>query len=172
MFGRDGRVVARAQKELEQILPAPGLVEHDPEAIWTTQLAVARRAMADACLSAADVAALGVTNQRETTILWDRYNRPAGGQRRGLAEPGERRNLRSAEVGWLRAQFPGERLACCWTRISPGTKIKHLLDAHDGLRARARNGEILFGTVDSWLIWPADRRAGGTSPTIATPAAR
>ncbi len=73
-----GRIVAAAQEEFPQILPAPGVVEHDPEAIWSSQLAVARRAIASAGLSAEDIAAIGVTNQRETTILWDRATgRPA-----------------------------------------------------------------------------------------------
>src|SRR5882762_9545576 len=73
VFGHDGRAVASAQQEFPQILPAPGHVEHDPEAIWSSQLEVAREALARARLSASDIAALGVTNQRETTILWDRH---------------------------------------------------------------------------------------------------
>ena len=72
VFGHDGRVVATAQQEFPQIFPRPGEVEHDPEAIWSSQLEVAREALAQAALSAADVAAIGITNQRETTILWDR----------------------------------------------------------------------------------------------------
>src|SRR5262249_7151428 len=72
VFGHDGREVARAQQEFPQILPAPGIVEHDPEAIWSSQLMVAREALRGAGASAADVAAIGVTNQRETTILWER----------------------------------------------------------------------------------------------------
>ena len=72
VFGHDGRVVASAQEEFEQILPAPGLVEHDPDAIWSTQLAVARAALGRASLSAQNIAGIGVTNQRETTVLWDR----------------------------------------------------------------------------------------------------
>ena len=72
LFDHDGRIVARAQQEFEQILPAPGIVEHDPEAIWRSQLAVAREALSEAHLSADDVSAIGITNQRETTVLWDR----------------------------------------------------------------------------------------------------
>ena len=108
VFDHDGRVVAKAQEEFEQILPGPGLVEHDPEAIWATQLGVARRAMAAASLSAADIAALGVTNQRETTILWERRTGRPVGQRRGLAKPRERGHLRSAEGRRLRADVPRE----------------------------------------------------------------
>src|SRR6476619_2398237 len=72
LFGHDGRMVSVAQQEFPQLLPGPGLVEHDPEAIWSSQLAVAREAIAKAKLKAGDIAALGVTNQRETTILWGR----------------------------------------------------------------------------------------------------
>ena len=79
VFGRDGRIVAMAQQEFPQIFPSPGHVEHDPEAIWTSQLATAREALARAGASAADVAAIGVTNQRETTILWEKASgKPVG----------------------------------------------------------------------------------------------
>ncbi|MFP6659278.1 MAG: FGGY family carbohydrate kinase, partial [Pirellulales bacterium] len=71
IFNHDGRIVASAQQEFEQILPAPGLVEHDPEAIWSTQLETARRAIASADVDPEQIAAIGVTNQRETTVLWD-----------------------------------------------------------------------------------------------------
>ena len=73
LFGRDGRAVATAQREFPQIFPGPGLVEHDPEAIWSSQLATAKEAMAQAGAGAKDIAAIGITNQRETTILWDRH---------------------------------------------------------------------------------------------------
>lgn len=152
IFGRDGRTVASAQEEFEQILPAPGLVEHDPEAIWTTQLAVARAALAKASLSARDIAALGVTNQRETTILWDRdtgrpvanaivwQSRASAGICDRLKADGLEETFRNKTGLLLDAYFSG-------------TKIKHLLDTHEGLRSRAERGEILFGTVDTWLIW-------------------
>ena len=157
VFGRDGRVVAKAQEEFEQILPAPGVVEHDPEAIWATQLGVARRAMAAASLSAADIAALGVTNQRETTILWERgTGRPVANavvwQSRVSAGICDRLKAEGCEPIFR---------AKTGLLVDPyfsGTKIKHLLDTHDGLRARARKGEILFGTVDTWLLW---RLTGG-----------
>ena len=157
MFGRDGRVVAKAQEEFEQILPAPGLVEHDPEAIWATQLGVARQAMAAASLEAADIAALGVTNQRETTILWERRTgRPVGNavvwQSRVSAGICDRLKADGCEPTFR---------AKTGLLVDPyfsGTKIKHLLDMQDGLRPAARKGEILFGTVDSWLIW---RLTGG-----------
>ena len=157
VFSRDGRVVATSQREFEQILPAPGLVEHDPEVIWTSQIEVAREALAQASLDAADVAALGVTNQRETTVLWDRQTgRPVANaivwQSRAsspicdqLKADGLEETFRTKTGLVVDAYFSG-------------TKIKHLLDTHEGLRARAEKGEILFGTIDTWLIW---RLTGG-----------
>ncbi len=157
VFDRSGRVVAQAQEEFEQILPGPGLVEHDPEAIWGTQLGVARRAMADASLSASDIAALGVANQRETTILWERRTgRPVANavvwQSRLSAGICERLKADGCEP-IFRA-----KTGLLLDPYFSGTKIKYLLDTHDGLRARAGKGEILFGTVDTWLIW---RLTGG-----------
>jgi len=157
VFAHDGRVVAAAQQEFEQILPAPGLVEHDPEAIWSSQLDVARTALARASLTAADVAALGVTNQRETTVLWDRdTGRPVANavvwQSRASAAICER-----LKADGLQETFRVKTGLVVDAYFS-GTKIKHLLDTHEGLRGRAEKGEILFGTVDTWLIW---RLTGG-----------
>jgi glycerol kinase len=157
VFRHDGAVVSVAQQEFEQIFPAPGQVEHDPEAIWSSQLQVARDALAKAGLSAADIAAIGVTNQRETTVLWDRVSgKPVANaivwQSRVTApicEDLKRQGLEEtvrAKTGLI---------------IDPyfsGTKIKHLLDTVPGLRGRAERGDILFGTVDSFLIW---RLTGG-----------
>ena len=157
LFDRKGRVVAKAQEEFEQILPGPGLVEHDPEAIWTSQLGVARRAMAAASLSAQNVAALGVTNQRETTILWNRHTgRPIANavvwQSRLSAGICNRLKAAGCEPVFR------EKTGLLLDPYFSGTKIKHLLDSHEGLREQARRGEILFGTVDTWLIW---RLTGG-----------
>jgi glycerol kinase len=157
VFGHDGRAVASAQQEFEQILPGPGLVEHDPEAIWSSQLAVAQEALRRAKLSAGDVAAIGVTNQRETTILWDRATgKPVANaivwQSRVSAPICDRLKADGREE-----LFRGKTGLVVDAYFS-GTKIKHLLDTHSGLRQRACRGEILFGTVDSWLIW---RLTGG-----------
>jgi glycerol kinase len=157
LFDRKGRVVAKAQEELEQILPGPGLVEHDPEAIWTSQLGVARRAMGAASLSAENVAALGVTNQRETTILWNRRTgRPVANavvwQSRLSADVCNRLKADGCEPVFR------EKTGLLLDPYFSGTKIKHLLDSRSGLREQARRGEILFGTVDTWLIW---RLTGG-----------
>jgi glycerol kinase len=154
---RNGLIAASAQQEFPQILPSPGVVEHDPEAIWSSQLTVARQAMAAASLSAEDIAALGVTNQRETTILWDRYtgrpvtnavvwqSRISAGVCDRLKSDGLEPTFRAKTGLLIDAYFSG-------------TKIKHLLDTIDGLRERAERGDILFGTVDTWLIW---RLTGG-----------
>jgi glycerol kinase len=157
VFDHAGRSVAMAQQELPQILPAPGIVEHDPEAIWSTQLDCARAAMAQASLTAADVAAIGVTNQRETTILWDRRTgkpvAPAIVWQSRISAPicdrlkaeGLDETFRSKTGLVIDAYFSA-------------TKIKHLLDTCEGLRERAERGDVLFGTVDSWLLW---RLTGG-----------
>jgi glycerol kinase len=157
VFGQDGRSVASAQHELPQIYPAPGHVEHDPEAIWSSQVDVAREAMAKAALRAEDVAAVGVTNQRETTILWERATgRPVANAVvwQSRVSAGICDALRAAGHEELFRRKTGLVLDAYFS----GTKIKHLLDTIPGLRARAEAGEILFGTVDSFLIW---RLTGG-----------
>ena len=157
VFAHDGRAVAAAQEEFEQILPAAGLVEHDPEAIWSTQIKVARSALAQASISADQVAALGVANQRETTILWERdTGRPVANaivwQSRVSAPICDRLKADGLEDTFR------EKTGLVVDAYFSGTKIKHLLDTVDGLRSRAEKGEILFGTVDTWLIW---RLTGG-----------
>ena len=157
VFDHDGRVVASAQREFPQILPAPGIVCHDPEAIWSSQLQVARLALAQASLSAGDVAALGVTNQRETTLLWDRQTgRPVADavvwQSRVSVPICERLKAEGLEETFR------AKTGLLLDAYFSGTKIKHLLDSHEGLRRRAERGEILFGTVDTWLLW---RLTGG-----------
>ena len=152
VFGHDGAVVSVAQQEFEQILPAPGIVEHDPEVIWSSQLAVARAALGQAKLSAADIAAMGITNQRETTILWEKATgRPVANaivwQSRISAPICDR-----LKADGLEEKFR-EKTGLVVDAYFSATKIKHLLDTVGGLRQRAAAGEILFGTVDSWLIW-------------------
>ena len=157
VFDRGGRAVAAAQQEYPQIFPQPGHVEHDPEDIWRTQLQTARDAMARAGAAAADIAAIGVTNQRETTVLWDRVtgapvanaivwqSRVTAGLCDRLKAAGHEPTVRARTGLVLDAYFSA-------------SKIKHLLDTTDGLRARAARGEVLFGTIDSFLIW---RLTGG-----------
>jgi glycerol kinase len=157
LFGHDGRAVAVAQQELPQIYPQPGQVEHDPEAIWDTQLACARAALARAGVGAEGVAALGITNQRETTLLWDRATgKPVGNavvwQSRVSAGICDRMKADGLEPLFR------ERTGLVLDAYFSGTKIKHLLDTVPGLRARAEAGEVLFGTVDTFLLW---RLTGG-----------
>jgi glycerol kinase len=157
LFGRDGRPIATAQKEFEQIYPQPGHVEHDPEAIWNTQADVARDVLKRSGRRAGDVAAIGVTNQRETTILWDKSSgKPVANaivwQSRVTAGICERLKADGLENTFR------ERTGLVVDAYFSGTKIAHLLDTIPGLRTRAEKGEILFGTVDSFLVW---RLTGG-----------
>ncbi len=157
VFNHAGRIVASAQQEFPQILPAPGMVEHDPEAIWSSQLQTARQALAKASLAADDIAALGVTNQRETTILWDRQTGRAVApaivwQSRVSAGICDRLNAEGLEETFR------AKTGLVIDAYFSGTKITHLLETCDGLRGRAERGEVLFGTVDSWLLW---RLSGG-----------
>lgn len=157
LFGADGRAVAMAQQEFEQILPGHGVVEHDPEAIWSSQLAVAQQAIEKSGRSADDVAAIGITNQRETTILWDRATgRPVANAivwQSRISAPICERLKREGLADTFR-----QKTGLVVDAYFSATKIKHLLDHIEGLRARAERGEILFGTVDTWLMW---RLSGG-----------
>jgi glycerol kinase len=157
VFDHDGRVVSFANREFRQILPAPGHVEHDPQDIWESQLAVAREAIEKAQLKSDDIAAIGVTNQRETTILWERDSgKPIANaivwQSRISAPICERIKAEGLDETFR------SKTGLVVDAYFSGTKIKHLLDSHSGLRQRAQRGEVLFGTVDSYLIW---RLTGG-----------
>ncbi|CAD5371885.1 glycerol kinase [Rubrivivax sp. A210] len=152
VFDGQGRIVAMAQREFRQIYPQPGWVEHDPLEIWETQIATAREALAKAGLTAADIASIGITNQRETTVVWNRrtgqpiYNAIVWQDRR--AEP---------TCAALRAQGLEElfrrKTGLIVDAYFSGTKLKWILDHVDGARAAAERGELAFGTVDSWLLW-------------------
>ena len=168
VFGRDGRAVASAQQEFPQIYPQPGHVEHDPEAIWATQLQTAKDALAKAKLTASDIAAIGVTNQRETTVLWDRTTgRPVANaivwQSRITADICAKLKAEGTEAVFRR------KTGLVVDAYFSGTKIKYLLDTVAGLRAKAERGDVLFGTVDSFLLW---RLTGGklhvTDPSNAS----
>jgi glycerol kinase len=157
VFGKDGRPIAVAQEEFEQIFPQPGHVEHDPEAIWKSQLGVAREALKKAGRSSKDVAAIGVTNQRETTILWDKATgKPVANaivwQSRVTAGICDRLKAEGLE------QTFRDKTGLVVDAYFSGTKIAHLLETIPSLRSRAEKGEILFGTVDSFLTW---RLSGG-----------
>jgi glycerol kinase len=157
LFARDGRPVASAQKEFPQLFPQPAHVEHDPEAIWSSQLETARAALQKAGAKPEDVAAIGVTNQRETTIIWERGSgRPVANaivwQSRITAPRCDRLKADGHEPLFR------ERTGLVLDAYFSGTKIAHLLDTLPGLRARAERGDVLFGTVDSFLLW---RLTGG-----------
>ena len=157
VFSKNGLAVAKAQQEFAQLFPQPGHVEHDPEAIWESQLTTARQALAESGVDADQVAALGIANQRETTILWERdTGKPVANaivwQSRITADLCER--LRNEGYEDTFKQKTGLVLDAYFS----GTKIRYLLDQIDGLRARAERGEILFGTVDTFLAW---RLSGG-----------
>ena len=152
VFDRAGRVISAAQREFRQIYPQPGWVEHDPVEIWQSQLGVAREAIASAGIAPSQIAAVGITNQRETAIVWDR----ATGQPFHNAIVWQCR--RSASLcDSLKAAgcepMVRERTGLVIDAYFSGTKIQWLLENVPGLRARAERGEVCFGTVDSWLIY-------------------
>ena len=151
LFDRQGRVHSAAQKEFTQIFPRPGWVEHDAQEIWATQLGVAVEAMGKVGASAADIAAIGITNQRETTVVWDRNT----GEPVCNAVVWQCRRT-SAYCDRLAADHGGElqrRTGLVADAYFSGPKIKWILDNAPGARRRAERGELLFGTVDTWLIW-------------------
>lgn len=168
IFRRDGTAVASAQQEFPQIYPTPGHVEHDPEAIWGTQLQTARTALNTAGLAAGDIAAVGVTNQRETTVLWDRQSgRPIANaivwQSRITAGICERLKADGAE------ELVRAKTGLVLDPYFSGTKIRYLLDTIPGARAKAERGDILFGTIDTFLAWRLSRgRLHITDPSNAS----
>jgi len=152
VFDAQGRIVTAAQAEFRQIFPQPGWVEHDPHEIWQSQLATARQALADAHLSAGDIASIGIANQRETTIVWNR----ATGEPVGNAIVWQdRRTAAACEALKQRGLEPlfRERTGLVLDAYFSGTKLAWLLDHVPGARAAAERGELAFGTVDSWLLW-------------------
>ncbi|MDP3357013.1 MAG: glycerol kinase GlpK [Polaromonas sp.] len=152
VFDEGGHIVALAQQELPQIYPKPGWVEHDPMEIWRTQLATAREALAKAKIKAQDVRAIGITNQRETTVLWNRktgqpiHHAIVWQDRRAEATCAK---LREDGKATLIQQKTGLLIDAYFS----GTKLKWLLDNVPQARQQAARGELAFGTVDSWLMW-------------------
>lgn len=152
LFDRDQNMISVCQKEFTQIYPQEGWVEHDPMEIWSSQYGVMMEAVAQSGVSAEEIAGIGITNQRETTVLWDRntgkpiYNAIVWQCRRtadivdGLLKEGLGAHIKNVTGLVPDAYFSG-------------SKIKWILDRVDGARERARRGEILFGTVDTWLLW-------------------
>ena len=152
LFDRDGRICGSAQQELRQIYPQPGWVEHNAEEIWTSQLALAQRVLREQRVTAADIAAIGITNQRETTVLWDRSTGEA------LANAIVWQDRRTAKLcDALRTEGYGDlfqqKTGLIMDGYFSGTKLRWLLDNVPGARERAERGELAFGTVDSWLMY-------------------
>lgn len=152
LFDKKGAAVSTAQKEYRQIYPQPGWVEHDPMEIWQSQLEVAQKALEQKGLTAADIAAIGITNQRETTILWDKrtgkpiYNAIVW-QCRRTAEDCEE----LAKKGYT--DLFREKTGLLLDAYFSATKIRWVLNHVEGARKLAEEGNLLFGTVDTWLIW-------------------
>ncbi len=152
VFAHDGSIVSVAQKEFKQIFPQPGWVEHDPEEIWSTQLGVAAEAITKAGLSTENIHAIGITNQRETTVVWDRktgkpiYNAIVWQDRRtaDFCDELKRKNLHI---------LIQQRTGLVVDAYFSASKVKWILDNVEGARARAEKGELCFGTVDTWLLW-------------------
>ncbi len=152
VFDYNGKIISSSRKEFTQIFPEQGWVEHDPEEIWSTQIETARKALADENLTATNIAAIGITNQRETTLVWNRrtgepvYNAIVWQDRRTsrfcdeLKEKGLSDKIRDKTGLVIDAYFSA-------------TKLKWILDHVKGAREKAESGELAFGTVDSWLIW-------------------
>jgi glycerol kinase len=169
LFDRRGQIRSVAQKEFEQIYPQPGWVEHDPSEIWSSQISTATEALSRAGIDADQVAAIGITNQRETTIVWDRHtgqpvhNAIVWQDRRtsGICD-------RLKDAGHL--DLFQEKTGLIIDAYFSGTKIQWILDNVDGARQRAENGDLCFGTVDSWLVWKLTR--GQVHVTDATNASR
>ncbi|RDV16786.1 glycerol kinase [Pontibacter diazotrophicus] len=169
VFNQQGKVVTDAQRDFEQKFPKPGWVEHDPMEIWTSQAAVATEAMMKAGLSAHQVAGIGITNQRETTILWDRntgeplYNAIVWQDRRTSAYCNELKERGKSDM-------VRDKTGLIIDAYFSATKIKWILDHVAGARDKAAKGEVCFGTVDSWLIWKLSN--GSTHCTDSTNASR
>ena len=156
VFDRNGLPVATAQKEFTQFYPKPGWVEHDPDEIWSTQAGVALEAITKAGLESVNIAAIGITNQRETTVVWNRktgkpvYNAIVWQDRRTadfcdhLKNEGHSRKILEKTGLIIDAYFSA-------------TKVRWILDNVKGARKLAEDGQLAFGTIDSWLIWNLTR---------------
>ena len=152
LFDKGGNICSSAQKEFRQIFPHPGWVEHDAIEIWDTTLEVSRAAMEKLGVTADDIAAIGITNQRETTVIWDKTT----GQPIANAIVWQCRRTSDIIDGLVEngyGEIIKDKTGLVPDAYFSGSKIKWLLDNVDGARKRAENGELLFGTIDTWLIW-------------------
>ncbi|MGI4982931.1 MAG: glycerol kinase GlpK [Janthinobacterium lividum] len=169
LFDRRGRIVSSAQKEFQQLYPQPGWVEHDPIEIWSTQAGVAAEAVTRAGLNGSAIAGIGITNQRETTVVWDRetgrpvYNAIVWQDRRTADYCDTLRERGLSEMVREKTGLPIDS-------YFSATKIRWILDNVSGARQRAAEGKLAFGTIDSWLIWNFTQR--GSHVTDVTNASR
>lgn len=169
LFDKKGNIRSIAQKEFQQIFPKPGWVEHDPSEIWSSQVAVAAEAMSKIGINGSNLHGIGITNQRETTIVWDRktgepvYNAIVWQDRRtsGFCDELKDRGM---------AKMIREKTGLVIDAYFSGTKVKWILDHVKGAREKAEKGELAFGTVDSWLVWKLTQ--GRTHVTDVTNASR
>ncbi|SDF59348.1 glycerol kinase GlpK [Sporomusa acidovorans] len=152
IFDSESNIIAVAQKEFTQIFPKPGWVEHNADEIWSSQIGVAAEAIAKAGISAADIAAIGITNQRETTVVWDKttgkpvYNAIVWQSRQTMDI------CNDLKAKGLEDTFR-KKTGLVVDAYFSGTKVKWILDNVEGARAKAEKGDLLFGTIDTWLIW-------------------
>lgn len=169
LFDHDGLIVAQTQKEFSQIFPKPGWVEHDPEEIWSSQSSVTAEVIAAAGIKPGEITAIGITNQRETTLVWERstgkpvYNAIVWQDRRTSGEC-------SRLTGQGKSELVRSKTGLIIDAYFSATKIAWILDNVEGAREKAEKGELCFGTVDSWLIWKFTR--GKTHVTDITNASR
>ncbi|KLT68419.1 MULTISPECIES: glycerol kinase GlpK [Flavobacterium] len=156
VFNHDGEIVSISQKPYEQIFPKPGWVEHDPNEIWSSQISVAAEVIAKVGISGREIAAIGITNQRETTIVWDRetseplYNAIVWQDRRTAKYCDELKAKGHSDM-------IQEKTGLILDAYFSGTKLKWILDHVEGAREKAEQGKLCFGTVDTWLIWKLTR---------------
>ena len=152
LYDRNGNVARTAQKEFKQIYPKAGWVEHDPMEIWGSQSGVVSEILATTAISAEEIAVVGITNQRETTVVWERktgkpvYNAIVWQCRRtaGICDELKAKGLEN---------YIRENTGLVIDAYFSGTKVKWILDNVEGTRDKAKNGDLLFGTIDTWLIW-------------------
>ena len=152
VFDKKGNIVSVAQKEFTQIFPKPGWVEHDATEIWSTQAGMAAEAMTKKGIEGSDIAAIGITNQRETAVVWDKktgepiYNAIVWQDKRTA-------DFCDALKKAGKADLIREKTGLVIDSYFSATKVKWILDNVDGARERAEAGELVWGTIDSWLIW-------------------
>nr|MBA4168047.1 glycerol kinase [Chitinophagaceae bacterium] len=151
IFNKSGKIISVAQKEFSQIYPQPGWVEHDPMEIWSSQAAVLTETIIKAALKPKDITAIGITNQRETTVVWDRitgepvYNAIVWQDRRTASYCDSIRETHGKDIQ--------RKTGLVVDAYFSASKIKWILDNVPGARARAEKGSLAFGTIDSWLVW-------------------